>query len=124
MELLSRAGLQQRLGLVDRCGGIEPRIVVGGFQDHRHAVVQRRHEVVGVAHDDRSRDNLLAPNPGKLPDSGEGERLQILAGDTVWLLAVRPLLPLEEARCRDLSSGAARRLRGTSASSRPSLHAH
>jgi hypothetical protein len=33
---------------------------------------------------------------GELPQAGEGERLQILAPEPIRLLAIGPLLPLEE----------------------------
>ena len=60
-----------------------------------------RDERVRLADDDRGGEDLLAADPGELPEPGEGEGLEVLAAEAVGLLAVGALLPLEEAGRRD-----------------------
>jgi hypothetical protein len=63
-----------------------------------HSTTYKR---IGLADDHRCREDLLAANPSKLPNAGEGEGLEIFAAEAIRLLAVIALLPLIEAGSRD-----------------------
>lgn len=77
----------------------EPTSVVGGFQDYRHAVVDRRHELVSLCGDD-----AIALQPASIrilpgvPQSSKRERLAVLHREGIGLFRLRvELLPFVES---------------------------
>ena len=72
LEPLVRARPQERLAV--RLRRIEPPVIVGRVEDHRHPVVDRRGDGVRLRGHDRARlDGPLGPAP-RLPQAGERER--------------------------------------------------
>ncbi len=60
-HLLGWVGLQEiEKGFLLLEAGVEPRPVVLGMEDHRHAVVDLAHQVVGIRGDDGAEADLLA----------------------------------------------------------------
>ena len=114
LQPLGRAGPQQLL--TTRHRRVEPAVIVGRVEDHRHAVVQLGHERVGRAGDDRAGLDHLARGPvlPALPQARKADGLAIPAPDQVGLLGSPALpLPLVEARCRhDAAAGAERGAEG------------
>ena len=49
---------------------------------------------VRFSDNDAGRENVLAANPGELPQAGECERLEIGSREAVGLFSVSPFLPL------------------------------
>ena len=93
--------------LGDQGLGFQPLREVPGWQDHRHAIVEVRDEVVGRGRDDgagvdRRALSLVPP----LPQTGEGERSAVREMDEVGLLAITGPDPFVEAIGRDQTASA------------------
>jgi hypothetical protein len=99
---------------------VEPGVLVLWQQDDRHAVVNRRHEVVGLRRDDGTGGELVARGvigitPGVV-EAGEAEEAAVFPGDAILHLRPRTAWlpwPLEEgARREDAALEVQRTLEG------------
>jgi len=83
-------------------GHIEPALVVGRRHDHRHPVVQRREQRVGLRRDDRAGvEHLALRRQPALRQPGEREEAALLHADVDRLLGTTCAhLPFVETICR------------------------
>src|SRR6202022_1906694 len=81
----------------------EPSLELLGLKDHRHAVVQLAHELVGVRDDHCARpDRLLSLSvPPLVPEASDGDRRLVASCKIVRLLATGRVMPFVIARGRD-----------------------
>ena len=103
-----RQGLQQGLEVFCFRLRAEPGGVVGRLQDHRHAVVHRAHQCIGVGGDEGGGLQRRAVRRLPVfPQAGEGEQPLALQADEPRLLARGRGLPFVEAVGGDEAAHAA-----------------
>src|SRR5262245_59180624 len=74
--------------------GVEPEVVLVRWEDYRHPLVDRLHQLVGVRGQDRAGLDRLLPFLPALPQPGQAEGTLALQADTVGLLVPVGSLPL------------------------------
>jgi hypothetical protein len=109
-HLASRVRTQQRLEMLLILElGIEPKIIIVWRQNHRHAVMDVRHQLVGVGRDESSRvDDLIASMP-MFSKTSKGEWPILLEPNEKRLLRLARFLPLVEAIGHDETSASLER---------------
>jgi hypothetical protein len=75
--------------------------LVFGVEDHRHAVVKRPHQLVGVGGDDGAALDVTLFAVPAFPESRKGEGAAVPQRDVVGLLLGAGFLPPAEAVCWD-----------------------
>jgi hypothetical protein len=89
-------GRNEEVGQVSPAG-VEPARVARRGNDERHPVVELGHRSLRLSRDDGAGlDDLAVGCDGAVPDSGEGERLAVLAANEERLLHLVALLPFEK----------------------------